>query len=358
MSLCWGGDEEGGGPYIFRSENRADQIVGFEIDLMEYLAGRLGVKSTFKQGQWSSLLNELNTGNVDCVVNGYELTPERLRSCIATIPYFIYELFCFAQADDGTLQNWDSLHRPKPGGGKWTVGVLEATAADQVMSDKFSDHVTVRRYSGTTEAFRDVQKKLIDATVTDTPAAAFYAPQFPVKQVGAPIERGYYVIYLRPGDEALLARLNDGLRAALADGTLRAILSRYRLWNATQESLLHPETQQLPETMRPAGANESNWSVVGRYWPFLLKAAWTTIKLSLISMPIAIVLGLGIALIRVYAPRRCGGRSPSTWKSFVARRSSCNCCLSTSGCYRCSALLSRRSCARTRHSSLRLSACR
>ena len=68
--LRWGGDEEGGGPYIYRSEDGSNRLIGFEIDLFQHLATTLNAQSTFKQAQWSSLLNELSTGNVDCVCNG------------------------------------------------------------------------------------------------------------------------------------------------------------------------------------------------------------------------------------------------------------------------------------------------
>lgn len=301
--LRWTGDEEGGGPYIFRADGGGARLTGFEIDLMQHVAEALGVRSEFKQAQWSSLLNELMTGSVDCACNGIELTTERLHTAIATIPYYIFELHCFARTDDQALSGWDDLRRPKPGGGRWTVGVLEGTAADSVVSTRFFDYVEVRRYSGTTEAFRDVENRLIDATVTDTPAAVFYGKKFKVRQVGQPIERGYYVIYLRPDDAALRDRINDILRMSLADGSMKQILSRYGLWNATQERLSLSETQSLSDSMSPAPANESGWAVVGKYWPLMLEAAGVTLRLSLIAMPLAIVMGLLIALGRLYGPK-------------------------------------------------------
>ena len=301
--LRWGGDEEGGAPYIYRDESHDNRLTGFEVDLMEHIAKRLGVKAVFKQGDWKNLLNELNQArSFDIACNGIELTPGRLRTSIATIPYFVYELHLFARADDNRAKNWDDLRRPKPGGGSWTVGVLEGTSAAEVMASKFSEHVTVRSYGGTTEGFRDVVNHNIDFTVTDSPAAAVYGNKFPVRQLGDPIERGYYAIYLRPGDESLCAQINAILRESISDGTLKAILSKYGLWNATQESLATTETQRIGETLRSAEGGPSHWLVVVRYWPLLAKAALMTIFLSIVSMPLAVALGLGIALGRLYSP--------------------------------------------------------
>jgi polar amino acid transport system substrate-binding protein len=300
--LRWGGDEEGGGPYIYRSEDDAKRLTGFEVDLMAYLAERIGVRAQFTQCQWDDLPKLLQSGGVDVVVNGYELTPERLRNQIATIPYYVYELHLFAGADDPTLTGWSDLTRSKAGGGRWKVGVLRDTVADKYLTKTYSDHVEVVRYSGTTEAFREVVNRNLDATLTDTPAAVFYGPQFKVRQVGLPVERGYYVMYLRKGDERLRDRLNDGLRAALKDGRLRAILGRYRLWNDTQEALSTPEVQNKPQELEPKDEGEGNWSVVGRAFPLFLDAAVMTIKLSLTAMPLAIVIGLLVALGRLYGP--------------------------------------------------------
>src|SRR3954463_16649731 len=39
-ALRWGGDDQGGGPYIYEDKDR--KITGFEVDLAEYLAKELG----------------------------------------------------------------------------------------------------------------------------------------------------------------------------------------------------------------------------------------------------------------------------------------------------------------------------
>jgi polar amino acid transport system substrate-binding protein len=299
--LRWGGDEEGGAPYIVRTQKEGEPG-GFEGELMAQLAARLGVRPKFAQCQWDNLLQLVNTGGCDVVVNGYELTADRLRDQIATIPYFIYELQLFARRDDGRLAGWEAVGRPKPDGGKWLVGVLDGTAAEKYLATKFADSVEVKGYKGTTEAFRDVVNGQIDATLTDTPAAVAFGPQFKVKPVGPPVERGYYVIYLRPGDERLRDALNDGLRAMLEDGRLKDILQRYQLWNETQESLARPDVQRLPEAMKPQGPPPSGWSVVGQNLSLLLKGAGMTVLLSVTSMPLAILLGLAVALGRLYGP--------------------------------------------------------
>ncbi len=72
--LIWGADSEGGGPYVFSDPADPRRVTGFEVDLADALARQLGVKSRFSQGPWNNLPALLNTGAVDIVLNGYELT--------------------------------------------------------------------------------------------------------------------------------------------------------------------------------------------------------------------------------------------------------------------------------------------
>jgi len=277
-------------------------LIGFEIDLMAQLARGIGVQSEFRQCQWDDLLKFLASRNCDVVVNGYELTAEKLETAIATVPYYVYELYMFSRQDDRRLGGWDDLKRPRPDGSQWTIGVLTSTAADKYVSDSFGRHVKVERLNGTTDAFRQVENGTLDATVADSPAAIFYGPKFRVRQVGPPTATGYYVMYLRPGDEPLRDALNAGLRSALRDGSLRAIYDRYGLWNRAQEKLTDPEVEKLSETMKSAEPSASGWGIVRRDLPLLLRAAGMTVFLSVVSMPLAIVIGLLVALGRVYGP--------------------------------------------------------
>src|SRR6516164_4881583 len=67
--IRWGGDQEGGAPYVYPDPN-APRVAGFEVDLMDLLAERLGVKAEFQQGEWTNLPDLLRTEGIDVIVNG------------------------------------------------------------------------------------------------------------------------------------------------------------------------------------------------------------------------------------------------------------------------------------------------
>src|SRR5206468_4614380 len=55
-TLRWGGDEQGGEPYVYEDRTRGGALVGFEVDLADALARALGVRAVFVQNDWSTLI--------------------------------------------------------------------------------------------------------------------------------------------------------------------------------------------------------------------------------------------------------------------------------------------------------------
>src|SRR5262245_16195112 len=118
--LRWGGDQSGGGPYIFEGSDR--KLTGFEVDLTAYLAKELGVRDEFIQSEWDKLLDRLERGDMDLVLNGVEWSPERDERFASTVPYYVYKLQLLVRKGDASIRNWGDLAGKR-------IGVLESSAA-------------------------------------------------------------------------------------------------------------------------------------------------------------------------------------------------------------------------------------
>jgi polar amino acid transport system substrate-binding protein len=305
-SIRWGGDQEGGGPYIYSAPNDPQKLIGFEVELMQMFSERLGVRSEFHQCEWDNLPNLLGTGDIDVIVNGYELTKSRLARMDATVPYYVYELQLLARRDDQSIQSWDDLGAKN--GHRKVVGVLGGTAAQNYVEKRFGDQVVVRIFPGSTQAMGAVVAKDTDATVQDVPIAQFYRNRYPSLQfVDRPVAPGYYVIYLRQHDDRLREELNTGLLDLIRTGKMRKLYERYGLWNDVQEKLGTPNLgfSSLEESSDESGGRSEElhgWAVIGKNLGILLEAAGMTILLTCLAMPLAIGAGLLVALGRLYGP--------------------------------------------------------
>jgi ABC-type amino acid transport substrate-binding protein len=74
--LLWGADAEGGAPYVYPDPQKPEQLIGFEYELADALAAKLGVKAKMVQNEWDQLIPGLERGNFDIILNGLELTAE------------------------------------------------------------------------------------------------------------------------------------------------------------------------------------------------------------------------------------------------------------------------------------------
>jgi polar amino acid transport system substrate-binding protein len=274
-------------------------VTGFEVEMMRALAREVGAEPVFAQGQWDRLLQNLDAGRVDVVVNGYEWTETRGQNYLATRPYYVYQLQLLAPRG-GPIGRWDDLHKPAPGGRAWKVGVLVGSAADTYAAEHGGAHVAVVRFDGATDAMTAVANGQIDATLQDLPAAIFYRERFPTLNfAGDPVGGGYYVVYVRRGDETLRDALDRGVGRLLVGGDLRKLYERYGIWNDAQNRLAGLSVASL-KVSGPVGPK--GWALLGRYGPLLLDAAVVTIVLSVTSMPLAMAIGLAVALGRLYGP--------------------------------------------------------
>ncbi|MBM4343471.1 MAG: amino acid ABC transporter substrate-binding protein, partial [Deltaproteobacteria bacterium] len=235
--LRWGGDTEGGGPYIFPDENDPEKNVGFEIELMDAVARFLRVRAEFTQAQWDKLPDMLRGKKVPVIANGLEFTAERVDVMDATIPYYVYGLQLLCPRRAGGCTAWQDLKQASHGR-KHKIGVLTGSAAETESRAFCGDACEVITYDGNTDSMREVETGKLDATVQDTPIAAFYGPRFPqLVAVGEPIAPGYYVMYVRKGEAALLHKLNEALVVLTRSGEFERICKKYGIWNKQQAEL-------------------------------------------------------------------------------------------------------------------------
>jgi polar amino acid transport system substrate-binding protein len=220
---------------------------------------------------------------------------------LSTIPYYVYRIQLIARSDDDSIRGWEDL-RAAPGRPRRKVGVLTASASHHYLEREFGDDVDIVPLDeeGTTGVMRSVENRQLDATVQDTPTTRYYVGsgrEFPnLHQVGDAIEPGYFVMFVGRNDTDLRDRLNLAIREGLKDGSFRRIYEAYGLWNPEQETLL-----TVADTWPPRV--EAAQSLLGRYALLLALASLTTVLLSFTSMPLAIWLGLSVAVGRLYGPR-------------------------------------------------------
>ncbi len=304
--LRWGGDKNGGAPYIF--EDETGKLTGFEVELAEYLAKEIGRTPIFVQNQWDNLPDLLKRGtDIDIVLNGYEFSEERHRVTPTTVPYYVYSLRLITRTSDKDIAFWSDLGKAIP---PRTVGALKGSASVRYLEARYGDKVTLTPSETVNEMLDLVRDGRVDVTVQDAPAAAYYIQQgrYPgLHVVDDPVGFGYYVILTRPGDDELREQLNEAIRKAIRSGYLHELYRKYGLWNGAQQRLSYLASQPWPAVASELNevAEEPKPPVAPRFSQILDKlamAAGMTLFLAFASFPIAMLIGMLVAVGRVYGP--------------------------------------------------------
>ena len=209
-------------PMGFRDDS--GKIVGFDIDMAEAVSKEIGVPIEFKPIDWASKETELNSGRIDCIWNGFTITPERQEALTFSEAY-VGNAQVIIVKSDSSIKTLSDL------AGK-AVGV-QAGSSGQVALESSGD--LYKSIKGEVE-FKDFLTALMDLEIggVDAVVIDLFVANFNIKDSGKSfrileesLEAEEYGIGFRKGDEKLCTAVEDALKAMAKDGTLAQISTRW-----------------------------------------------------------------------------------------------------------------------------------
>ena len=297
----WGGDAEGGAPYVEADAQDPKRVVGLDVDVAELIAKELGRPAEFVQIAFTSLDQSAARGDFEIALDGIEDSAARRASLAVTMPYYEFrEVLTVRAADAMRFRSLADLrgHRVATLGG--------TTAYELLLAGEREQGIEPISYDDDVHPYEDLLNGRVDAVLLDNVIAERSMRRMPglVTQPDA-VAVGHYVGILAPAQTALRDRVDGILRQAMIDGRLETILRRWLVWNDDQPKL-HARLLAAGEGTPAAAAVElprSVWTMTWQYIPSLLTAAGLTLALSCLSMALAVCLGSVIAIGRVYGHR-------------------------------------------------------
>lgn len=129
--------------------------------------------------------------------------------------------------------------------------------------------------------------------------------------MGGPIGEMEYGIALRKEDTELLRKINEAVVHLRDSGELRRIYDRWNLWSPVMADLFQDFSpakeapsrfQEWAEHQKPEFTLALRLKRYAGFLPILGRAAVVTMEVSLAAMALAIVLGLFLAMTRIFGP--------------------------------------------------------
>lgn len=209
-------------PMGFRDEN--NEIVGYDVDLAREVTKRMGVELALQPIDWNAKEQELNTGKIDCIWNGFTITPERANALTFTKPY-VKNAQVVVVRSNSSFKTLADLAGSSVG---LQAGSSAASALDS--STEFKSSLKgVIEFKDNLTALMDLEIKGVEAVVMDLLVANDNINRsgkaYRILEESLTPEE--YGIGFRKKDLALMNKVQDTLEAMAADGTVSAIATKW-----------------------------------------------------------------------------------------------------------------------------------
>ncbi|MCM2474375.1 amino acid ABC transporter substrate-binding protein [Rhizobium sp. CG5] len=205
-------------PFTFH--DASNKLVGFDVEIGEAVAAKLGVKAEFVEGKWDGLIAGIDAKRYDAVINQVGITEARKQKYDFSDPYIVSKAVLIVRDDNTDIKGFEDLKGKKSAQSLTSnFGKLaEAAGAELVGTDGFDQSIQL------------VLTRRADATINDSLSFLDFKKQkadAPVKIVAEKAEAEASGIIVRKGDADLVAAINKALTEIKADGTYQTISNKY-----------------------------------------------------------------------------------------------------------------------------------
>lgn len=222
-----GGGANGGGaltvgsdiPFPPFEQGKAPNYTGFDIELVEAMAERIGRTPQIQDTSFDTIFRDLAQGKFEMVASATTITDEREETVDFTDPYYLAEQAILVKegSDVKTVEDLEGL----------TVGVQQGTTG-QEFTEEETGASDVRPFPEAPDAVNALNAGTVDAVVIDLPVAEDAV----AKQGGVEIPTAIptdeqYGFVVAEGDEELLGELNEALEEIKDDGTYAEIYEKW-----------------------------------------------------------------------------------------------------------------------------------
>ncbi|MGQ1795679.1 ABC transporter substrate-binding protein [Kocuria oceani] len=221
-------------PYTFTDAD--GEFTGFDVELFEDVAGRIGIDDVVFTGQdFAGLLAAVANGQFDVGVAAIGITDERKQTVDFTDGYLAGYLSAVTPKDSGITSQEDLAGR--------RMGVVQGTLQEAYAVKNLTDTELVR-FPDNNAAISAVNSGAVDAHFLDYEAAKAYIDQYDlVSAADIPSFDAPAGFAVAPENTALRDALNEGLAEAMEDGTWKRLYEKWFPGSPMPQQYL-PEAEQ------------------------------------------------------------------------------------------------------------------
>jgi ABC-type amino acid transport substrate-binding protein len=214
----------------YESVDASGKIVGFDVDLMDEIAKRMGVTNKWQDMPFDVTIATLQQGKVDISVSTHQKTPDNSKQVDFTIEYEPATTV-FMERNDENIQLTKPEDVAKYKVGVQTGGTNEKWLQDHLVATGMMPAANLKTYERADAALLDLVNGRLDLITSEGNTGAVYAKQKPVKiaYITTKMNASNYVIAVPKGWDDLRQTFDAIITAIKDDGTLKKLEEKWNL---------------------------------------------------------------------------------------------------------------------------------
>lgn len=234
---CGGGDDEttaggggggGGGepltvgsdiPYPPFEQGKAPNYTGFDVELMEAIAEKIGRTAEFQDTSFETIFRDVAQGKFEAVASAATITEEREKAVDFSNPYYLSEQAVLVK-EGSDLESLEDLE------GK-TVAAQQGTTGLELAKEELGGS-EIRPYPEGPDAVNALKSGTVEGVIIDAPVAQNAVEKSGGVEIAEKIPtEETYGIAVAQGEEELLDEINKALKEVEDDGTYKTIYEKW-----------------------------------------------------------------------------------------------------------------------------------
>ncbi len=207
-------------PWTYHDEN--DNLVGFDVEVAQKIAEKLGVKATFVECAWDSIFAGIDSERYDIAANGIEVTEDRAAKYDFTTPYGYIRTALIVKGNNEEIVTFEDLAGKKTANSiaSTYMTLAESYGAEAVGVDTLDQTIEMVLY-GRADATLNAEVSFYDYLRVH--------PEANLKVVALTEEASLVSIPVRKGDDSatLLEAINQAIVELTESGELSEISIKY-----------------------------------------------------------------------------------------------------------------------------------
>jgi len=210
-------------------DTATQQAVGFDIDIAQALAAKMGLTATIQKTDSPQIVGALLAKKGDAIISALQVTPDLQRQ-VALVAYFrAGQAILVRKGNPSGITGLSDLC-----GKKVSVQVQspEENSIDELNGGACKDNkISKQVYPTDLQAVLILKQRGVDAALDDSPVAAYFVKQTPdqLELAGSPFKMNAEGIAIDPKNGDLLKAMQQAMMAIYRDGTYRRILTTWNL---------------------------------------------------------------------------------------------------------------------------------